>query len=362
MNEMLGSIVAKRDGTLHRLELYGGGTIDAWSLDNPNAGRGQKYARVVIDEAAIVKELKQAWELSIRPTLTDLKGSAWFLSTPSGIASYFHTLFQRGSDSSQDSWASWQMPTVANPYIDPEEVEDARNDLTELAYAQEYLAQFVSWEGTVFRKIMDAVYSGDPQGKVQAIGVDWGRTNDYTVFVALSDIGEVVEIDRFRGIEYALQRARLQAFYERHGEPQIFAEANSMGMPVIEQLARDKLKVKPFTTTNVSKSAAIDALALAFERGIIRIPNDPILIGELQAFEAVKLPSSLIRYSAPEGGHDDVVMALAIGWDGLGITKRRLAAGSFIQSTAVGNDSLVKPSSWRGAGSGMGSKWGQHGY
>lgn len=151
----------------------------------------------------------------------------------------------------------------------------------------------------MFRKILDAVSIAPATGKAAVIGVDWGRTNDYTVFAVVSDAGELLEMDRFRGIEYALQRARLQAMYERHGKPTIIAEANSMGGPVIEQLQRDGLKVRPFMTTNASKTEAIEALALAFERRQIKIPNDPALIGELQAFEAKPLPSGLMRYDAP---------------------------------------------------------------
>ena len=90
-----------------------------------------------------------------------------------------------------------------------------------------------------------------------------------------------------------------------------------MGGPVVEQLQRDNLPVIGFQTTNASKSAIIESLALAFERGTISIPNDPVLIGELQAFEASPLASGLMRYSAPAGQHDDCVMSLAFAWAGL---------------------------------------------
>ena len=56
----------------HRLELITGGSIDGWSLDNADAGRGYKYARAVIDEAGTVKDLQEAWEQAIRPTLVAL--------------------------------------------------------------------------------------------------------------------------------------------------------------------------------------------------------------------------------------------------------------------------------------------------
>ena len=43
----------------------------------------------------MVAKLKSSWEESIRPTLTDMEGDAWFLSTPKGL-NYFYDLFQRG--------------------------------------------------------------------------------------------------------------------------------------------------------------------------------------------------------------------------------------------------------------------------
>jgi phage FluMu gp28-like protein len=349
LSSTLHPVITRKSDSEHRLELRGGGVIEAWSLDNPDSGRGRAYSAIVVDEAALVVDLQHAWEASIRPMLTDYKGEAWFLSTPKGVASYFYTLYQRGHGPLRGEWRSWQLPTANNPYIDQDEIEAAKEDLSDLAFNQEYLAQFVSWEGAVFRKILDAVALSPATGKAAVIGCDWGRTNDYTCFIVLSDNGEVLTIDRFRGIEYSLQRARLQALYERYGKPVIYAESNSMGTPVIEQLQRDGLRVKPFQTTNASKSEAVEALALAFERNEIRIPNDPVLIGELQSFEAKPLPSGLMRYQAAKGGHDDIVMALCIAWQGVAGHKHTENRAEFFKSAMEANASLTK--SGRGGGS-----------
>lgn len=102
--------------------------------------------------------------------------------------------------------------------------------------------------------------------------------------------------------------------YERWHPIQILAEQNSIGQPVIEQLTRDGLRIHPFTTTNARKALAVEALALAFERGDIRILSDAVLVSELVAYQAEQLPSGLIRYGSPSGQHDDCVMALAIAW------------------------------------------------
>jgi len=74
--------------------------------------------------------------------------------------------------------------------------------------------------------------------------------------------------------------------------------------------------VQGFTTTSQSKQQVIDGLALAFERGELKILNDQVLIGELQAYESVRLPGGGFRYSAPEGMHDDTVMSLALAYYG----------------------------------------------
>src|SRR5690348_8160825 len=124
----------------------------------------------------------------------------------------------------------------------------------------------------------------------------------------------MVALDRSNRVDYSLQCERLKALSERWQPQQIIAEQNSVGQPVIEQLTRDGLRIHPFTTTQTSKAKAIEALALAFERGDIRILNDPVLVSELVAYQAEPLPSGLLRYGAPAGQHDDTVMALAIAW------------------------------------------------
>jgi hypothetical protein len=135
-------IIETKSETEKRIELYGGGVIDFWSLEDPNSIRGRKYKRVVLDESAVARHLQEAWLKVIRPTLTDLQGDAWFLSTPKGKNNYFYELYNN-KDKYAD-WRSWQMPTTSNPHIDPQEVEQARLQLDPLTFAQEYLASFVT--------------------------------------------------------------------------------------------------------------------------------------------------------------------------------------------------------------------------
>jgi len=130
LQTILQPIIARANQQERRLELHTGGVVEMWSLDSPDSGRGRAYAVAVVDECALVQNLDQAWQQTIRPMLTDLRGDAWFLSTPKGM-NYFKALFDFGQDPTRGDWASWQMPTRENPYIDPAEIAAASLEMTE---------------------------------------------------------------------------------------------------------------------------------------------------------------------------------------------------------------------------------------
>lgn len=301
----------------HRLALVTGGTIQCWSLVDENPARGFKLARAVVDEAGIVAGLLERWQEAIRPTLTDLAGDAVFGGTPKG-RNEFWRLFQRGV-SGQADWSSHAGPTTENPHIDPAEVEKARVDLPDRVFRQEYLAEFVEDGAGVFRRVGEAAVH-QPQekqaGHWYAMGADWGREHDYTVLSVVDVTAKrQVALERFSQVEWAIQYGRLQALYERYRPAAILAEANSFGGPAIEYLQRQGLPVRPWTATNATKAALVDGLALALERGDLGLLDDEVQTGELLAYAAERLPSGLVRYSAPEGLHDDTVIALALAWE-----------------------------------------------
>ena len=307
--------VAKQE---HRIELITGGVIDCWSLDAADSVRGRKYARVIVDEAAMVPDLGDAWQAAIRPTLTDYTGDAFFLSTPKGI-NFFHECYSRGVDQTQSEWKAWHAPTTANPYIDPAEVESARQELPEQVFRQEYLAEFLQNDGAVFRNI-DACLSpdtGDHKGHRLFAGVDWGQQNDFTVIsVVCATCHREVELDRFNKIEWAFQRARLKAVMDRWKVQAVIAETNSIGQPNLEALVREGLPVRGFETTASSKPPLIQSLALALERVECQWLPDPVGRVELLSYEAKRNQTTgRVSYSAPSGGHDDTVMARALAWE-----------------------------------------------
>jgi len=330
---ILRPITAYRNGSEHRIELITGGVLEAWTIHDPDAGRSRKYHIAVIDEAAKARHLKVWWEEAGRSTLIDYQGEAWFLSTPKG-KNFFHTLFAWGRDNLDGEWQMWRMPTASNPHVPSSEVRKMRKQLPRRVYRQEVEAAFLDDGGGVFQLVREAAtgYPMKPYEGTFVIGADWGRTTDYTVFVVMdASTKQVVEYMRFSGVRFRIQRQRLKKLYEKWGASTILAEENSLGKPNVEALQEDGLPVRGFYTSNETKAHIIESLVLGIENGEVELLDDEIMIDEFQCYEQSTLPSGRIRYSAPDGMHDDVVIATALAYE---------AAGSGYGFEAWGDDEV----------------------
>jgi hypothetical protein len=315
----LSPLITRRDFSQKRIELLTGGVIEMWTLDDPDAGRSRKYAAAVIDEAGLVSNLMTIFQEAIRPTLMDMGGSAWFAGTPKGHNDFYHLYELAGQRS---DWARWQRPTHDNPFIDRAELDAAQADMTESRYRQEILAEFLEDGAGVFRYVRRAVYGvemtlaelRDAPGQY-AIGVDLGKIQDYTVFAVINlQTGRIVHIQRMQG-DYTVQLDRLRALADACRPQTVIIETNT-GQMFIEQAWGMGLPVVGFTTTAATKQPLIERLALALEHEAIGLPDDAVLISELMAYESERLPSGIMRYGAPEGQHDDTVIAVALAWYG----------------------------------------------
>jgi phage FluMu gp28-like protein len=318
LKRTLQSVTRYKSEVDRHLELFGGGVIRVQSGHDPDTLRGAGIDLAVLDEAAYLHP--DVWSAAIRPALSDRRGKALFLSTPNG-QNWFWSLWLHGCDPVNEDWFARTYTTADNPYIHPDEIAAARDLLPERVFNQEYLADFLSDGGAVFRNIaacatLQPGAQPEPHGEY-IFGVDWARSHDFTVIAVMNRrTNHLVHIERFNQISWSLQRGRLRAMYERWRPQTIIAEENSIGGPNIEALQREGLPVQPFTTTAQSKGPLIESLALAFEKEEISIVNDPVLVGELQAYTLERLPSGRYRYNAPDGMHDDCVIATALAWHG----------------------------------------------
>jgi hypothetical protein len=319
---LLRPIIRHKHETERRIETITGGVLDMWSLDNQETAKnalGRKYDLVVIDEGAHIPNLLTIWDKTISPMLMDTGGRGLFASSPNGLND-FYTLYQRGEDPLFPDWQSFHYPTSANPHIRPEEIESARREKTAQAFAQEILAEFLADGSGVFRgvsKVANVPASDGPQpGFRYVFAVDWGKQNDYTVIAVFCvETMELVALDRFNRIDYHFQRERLKTMMSRWHPVYTLVEENSIGVPNIEELLRDGIAVDAFQTTGMSKPPLIEQLSVAIEKEQIHIIPDPVLLNELNAYTMKRTATGRWQYESPSGGHDDTVIALALGYE-----------------------------------------------
>lgn len=316
-------VTRKANRTEMRIELVTGGVIDFWTLEDKDAGRGRKYSRLVIDEAAHARYLKDAWERAISPTLTDFGGDAWFISTPNGM-NYFYELFKRGGDSSFDGWASFHMPTSANPHIDPAEIEQKRRELPDLVFRQEYLAEFVTFGGGLVKPEMLAD-AHCPPGLPVVLGVDLAISEragaDYTAIVALAREPEtgivyIKEAERHRcGFHEVLQRIKAAA--ARHSPRVIAVEQTQYQAAVVQELTRTTTLPVRGIRPDKDKVTRFLPVLTRYEQRMIR--HDPSGVPAWFRDELL---------SFPECEHDDAVDALSHAFSAIGMAATRpVAAG-----------------------------------
>ena len=136
------------------ITLINGRKILVRGADNPDSLRGVSLIYVVLDECAFVKE--DVWQKIIRASLSDKKGRALFISTPSG-RNWFYDVFNLGKfeteeDRIDEEWKSWHFTTQDNETIDPKEIEAAKRTLSSFAFKQEYLSSFDTSGADVFKE------------------------------------------------------------------------------------------------------------------------------------------------------------------------------------------------------------------
>lgn len=288
-----------------RITYINGGQLDFWSLDNYDAVRGRKYRRIVIDEAAMVTNLEEAWTMAIRPTLADFKGDAWFFSTPKG-RNYFHTLSERAR--TDETWSYFQLPTSANPHIDGTEIDAAQRELPNIVFQQEFLAEFIDVQGALVKREHLTHIPSDRVPKTLRIGmgvdlaISKSETADFTAIAVVGydpDSGRRYVLDVWRGkVGFHDVVTTIRQYAEKWKPQRINIEAVQYQVAVVQDLLRKtSLPVKAIKPDR-DKVTRFHGLLARYEQLLVtHVTNlDPEFERELLSF--------------PIGAHDDIVDAL----------------------------------------------------
>lgn len=184
--------IAKSNETSLTLTLINGSNISLKGAEKPDNLRGRSLDFVVLDEFADMRP--EAWYEVIRASLSDRMGGALFIGTPKG-RNHFYDLWGKGTDQ-EDQWASFQYTTIEGGNVPQEEIEQAKRDLDERTFKQEYEAAFVNYSGIIYYnfKREESVRRIEDNGDTLHIGMDF-NLDPMSAVVAIKDGGNLSIID-----------------------------------------------------------------------------------------------------------------------------------------------------------------------
>lgn len=296
--------IVKTNKTDLTLEFKTGGLIQFFTGEAIDNFRGLWFDKAIIDEASYFPNLLNDWNNAIRPTLTDKKGGAIFLSTPRGKNDFYKLTLRAVSQ--PENWSTFKFTSYDNPHIDPTEIDAARLEIPEANFEQEYLANAMENADNPFgyAHIRGATRPLSTKPPV-VFGIDLAKSYDYTVITGLDEDCRVCYWDRFR-TDWNDVNNRILAL----PPVPMCIDATGVGSPIVEALQLLREDIEGFVFTSTSKQILIGGLVTAIQQNNIGFPEG-VITSELEIFEYVYTKNG-VKYSAPDGLHDDAVCSLAL--------------------------------------------------
>ena len=321
------------------ITLVNGAVMWFKSGEKPDNLYGEDVYAAVIDEASRVRA--ESW-VAVRSTLTATRGPIRLIGNVKGRTNWFFRICRQAEAGSPGlSYAKiTAFDAAAAGVLDPEEIEGARRDLPDRVFRELYLAEPSDDEGNPFgMQHIAACVAPMTAERPAAIGVDLAKSIDWTVMIGLDRSGATCGFDRWQQIPWDETEARILA---NAGQVPLLIDSTGVGDPIVERMQRKRTGIEGFKFSASSKQRLMEGLAVAIQSRAVTFPEGPIRL-ELEMFEYAYTRTG-VRYTAPEGVHDDCVMALA-----LAVEKHR-AVVPRIASVGPAGNAMISP--WLGATSG----------
>jgi hypothetical protein len=146
-------------------EAGGESRIFVGGADHPDSYRGMYFDGVVLDEVGQIRP--SAWYSVLRPSLSDRLGWAIFAGTPSG--KNFFWQMREEARLNPETYLLMELPASKTNILHPDELRDARAQMTEESYLTEYEISFdAAVPGSYYAKQITESYSNGRVGKFYA--------------------------------------------------------------------------------------------------------------------------------------------------------------------------------------------------
>jgi hypothetical protein len=304
-----------------------GANAQLLSANNPSTLAGNGVTLYLIDEAQYLSQA--AWE-NLFPTVGERSGVIVAFGVSEGEGPFRELCYKGDRPEEYPDYLRLKYPTWANPYFPQHMLDRARKEYTPIRFNQLYGAEWEGESGRVFQNIHGVVdrqwkfvqhplgfyYTEEfKPGHKYYGGLDVARLQDWTVPTVFDRSGRMIAWDRFNAIDWEVQKARSKAMFSLYGSPAICIDSNGVGDGIVEDWRRHMNLIEYKANSNEKKRYLVDRWAVRMIQGRCKLPNFPLLVTEHERFAAKRAKaegSSVIRYEAPAGMTDDMVMSCAL--------------------------------------------------
>jgi len=305
------------------IKLFDNVWIQCKSAEDPKSLLGEELDLLIVDEAANIS--KNIWYDYLLPSTASKtrKGRTIFISTPRG-KNWFYDLYLRA----KETGGAFHFTSLEGVEINQTEWDRLKVISPADFFNQNYEAIFLEEAVSVFRRVKEIIRSDcleEPKPDNSYVGgLDLAQVRDFTVLTIFSrQQHKQVFFTRFQKIPYTLQLNRIEEAAKKY-KATLVVEINNIGLAIADELRARGVRVENFKTVGTisfekkgTKEELIEKLSLDIENKNIWIAPIEIQIDELEAYTYNYTPSRNITYGAPEGLHDDCVIAVALANWGL---------------------------------------------
>ena len=295
--------------------LPNGAMIRLFGADNPDSLRGLYFDGVIMDEVAQMKP--DVWQEIVRPALADRKGWAVFIGTPKG-PNLFQQLYEtarREQASGNPDWCAMLYRVDQTHAIPDAELESLRREMSEEAFAQEFLCDFGAANAAAFipqSMVMQAIGremdSTMYQHAAIVLGVDVARFGDDRSVVTVRQGFMLHEQLTYRGMDLMTLASTVAAKAQEVDADAVFVDGVGVGAGVVDrlrQLGMDVIDAQAGAkaidpSKYVNRRAEMWAAMRDWLRDGGSIRDDPDLIADLTGLNYSFAPGGQVKLESKE--------------------------------------------------------------
>lgn len=312
------NFVAKANASDLVIESVTGSQLRFFSGEAAQSARGSNCTKLVIDEAAYIKEEidGQNFYYNIVLPLTKVHcDKIVMISTPKSTFGFYYELCMQALSGERKDMVYIKRTIYDDALIDKNEIEELKKNYPPMAWKAEFECLFITDALSVFPDY-EKCFDIDECKKTKCwIGIDPSSVGEDNTIVSI--VNDRNEVKQYK-VEGSLDEkySKIAHLINVYAPIATYMESNSIGEVMANEVKKKltrKSNFYTFSTTNESKKDYISLIAVNIANGTIHFERDnKLLFSELGTFTYKLTKTGNITYAAQEPFHDDTVTSLGI--------------------------------------------------